>query len=152
MSLKKITKKKLFRNSQKKRSQTGNNMLHALDNAYYGVKRTVTLKGYRYQQKIKKNTTLKMLKEKQIPLYKVPFATVRITLHALKWTFVLLVIYICLTFIVLPMNDGMQPIRNVIIYGFIGYIAFFMAYLGWLSAQNVINIVNVHRAQKKHIE
>ena len=151
MSLKKITKKKLFRNSQKKRSQTGNNMRYALDHTYYGVKRTVKLKRYRYQQKIKKNTTLKMLKEKQIPLYKVPLATVRITLYALKWTFVLLLMYICLTFIVLPMNDGMQPIRNVIIYGFIGFIAFFMAYLGWLSAQNVINIVDIHR-EKKHIE
>jgi hypothetical protein len=152
MLWKKITKNKLFRNSQKKRSRTGENMLYALDHACNGVKRTVALKRYRYHQKIEKNTTLKMLKEKRIPLYTVPFATARMTLHALKWTFVLLVMYIFLAFIVLPMNDEMQPIRSVIIYGFIGFITFFMAYFGWLSARNVIDFVNVHRAQKNHIE
>ncbi len=152
MSWKKITKNKLYKNSQKKRNRTGEKMLHALDHPCHDAKRTVALKRYQYHQKIIKNTTLKMLREKRIPLYKIPFATVRITLHALKWTFVLLVMYICLAFIVLPMNDGMQPIRSIIIYGFIGFITFFMAYLGWLSARNVIDIVVVHRAQKNHIE
>jgi hypothetical protein len=97
---------------------------------------------FQERHKGRKSKTLKNLKSKKIPLCEVPLATVKITLHALKWIALIIVLYLTIGFIIMLIQDGMRSIWGVVIYGIMGFVTFFMGYIFWMLAYDVIKIVN----------
>jgi uncharacterized membrane protein len=104
------------------------------------------------RRKLQKSIALKMLRGKRIPLYQVPLATVKVTLHAIKWISILVLLYLTLGFIVLLVQDGMQSVRDIIIYGIMGFVTFFMGYAGWWFARDIIQVVKERKAHNEDLE
>jgi TRAP-type C4-dicarboxylate transport system permease small subunit len=46
-------------------------------------------------------------------------------------------------------QEGTEPLKNIIIYSIMGFFTFFMGYLGWILAQDVLDIVS---GKKNHNE
>ncbi|MFH1101783.1 MAG: hypothetical protein V1726_07090 [Methanobacteriota archaeon] len=107
---------------------------------------------YHGRRKARNSITFKMLRNKKIPLYQVPLATVKVTLHALKWIFLLVLLYLAIGVIILLVQDGMRSLRDIIVYGVMGFVTFFMGYFGWYFARDVIQVVSRRKVHNEDPE
>ena len=64
-----------------------------------------------------------------IDIDEIPFATMKVTIHALRWIFLLF------------FQGGNESITNIVVYSVTGFFTFFMGYFGWMFAQNIMEIV-----------
>lgn len=63
------------------------------------------------------------------------------TMNALRWILLLILVYLAIGTVVIMVQDGTEPLKNIIIYSIMGFFTFFMGYLGWILAQDVLDIV-----------
>jgi hypothetical protein len=95
-----------------------------------------------------KKVLLKKRRNRKIDFEEIPFTTIRITIHALRWIFFLIFIYIGISIVVLLIQGGNESIKNIIVYSVTGFFTFFMGYFGWMFARSVMEIVSGKKPKK----
>ncbi|UCF12702.1 MAG: hypothetical protein JSW06_00190 [Thermoplasmatales archaeon] len=91
---------------------------------------------------IQKHIKLKNHKNKKIDFEEIPFTTIRVTMHALRWIFFLIFIYIAVSIVLLLVQGGNDSITNIVVYSVTGFFTFFMGYFGWMFARSVMEMVS----------
>ena len=87
-------------------------------------------------------------KRGMIDIDEIPFATMKVTIHALRWIFLLIFIYISVSIILLFFQGGSSEITNIVVYSVTGFFTFFMGYFGWMFAQSIMEIVTGEKLPK----
>jgi len=81
-----------------------------------------------------------------------PLISIRFTMNALRWIFLLIFIYLAAGIILVMIQDGLSPMKNVVIYSVIGFSTFFMGYLGLVFAKDILRLVNSQRHPQDEID
>lgn len=79
--------------------------------------------------------------DKKINLDELPSKTVKITIHALRWVFLLIFLFITVGIFVLFITGGQNYIQVILGYSITGFFTFFMGYFGWILAQGIIEMI-----------
>ena len=79
--------------------------------------------------------------DKKIPLEEIPYKTMRVTIYALRWVFLLIFLFIIIGIFALFLTGGEKNFQMIITYGITGFFTFFMGYFGWILAQGIIEIM-----------
>jgi len=100
----------------------------------------------------KKGTPLtdRIIKKQRFPLYQLSVAAMRITVRALKWIVLFILLYLTIGLTILLTQNGMGSIRDIVVYGIMGFVTFFMGYCGWMLARDVISVVQGWRMHNKN--
>lgn len=93
--------------------------------------------------KKKKNTqyTFSKFKGKKIPFEDLPVKTMKVTIYALRWIFLLIFLFITVGIFVLFVTGGQDYIQVILGYSITGFFTFFMGYFGWILAQGIIEMI-----------
>jgi len=91
---------------------------------------------------IRRHTKSKKLKDKKIYIEELPFTTMKVTMHALRWVFFLIFIYIAVSIVLLLVQGGNESLTNIVVYSVTGFFTFFMGYFGWMFARSVMKMVS----------
>jgi len=166
MSIKKISNKKLSRNFKTRKAP-----LRVLPLASFHTRHR--LKTLRQKQKIQEgkvkqfsapavqcavekvahatgNNVKKSAGKK--PLTIKPFLSFHGTMSALRWILLLIFFYLAAGTIVVMIQDGTEPLKNIVVYSIIGFFTFFMGYLGWILARDFLGIVSGKRHTSNEAE
>ena len=81
-----------------------------------------------------------------------PFINLHLTMNALQWIFLLIVIYLAAGTAIVMIQDGTESLKNIVIYSIIGFFTFFMGYIGWILARDVFEIVSGKKNAKHEAE
>jgi hypothetical protein len=79
--------------------------------------------------------------DKKIQFNEIPLKTVRVTIYALRWIFLLIFLFISIGIFVLFITGGQNYIQIILGYSITGFFTFFMGYFGWILAQGIIEIL-----------
>ena len=88
--------------------------------------------------------------DKKIPLEDLPLKTMRVTIHALRWVFLLIFLFITVGIFVLFLTGGDNYIQLILGYSIAGFFTFFMGYFGWLLAQGTIEMITGKKDKSDH--
>ncbi|UCD13885.1 MAG: hypothetical protein JSW60_00260 [Thermoplasmatales archaeon] len=91
---------------------------------------------------IRKHVRSKKPNNKKIDFEEIPFTTIRVTIHALRWIFLLIFIYIAVSIFLLLVQGGNESLTNIVVYSVTGFFTFFMGYFGWMFARSVMKMVS----------
>ena len=92
----------------------------------------------------KKNSSqnnLSKFMDKRIPFEDLPMKTMKMTIHALRWIFLLIFLFITIGIFVLFVTGGQNYIKIILGYSIAGFFTFFMGYFGWILAQGIIEMI-----------
>jgi hypothetical protein len=109
------------------------------------------------QRKIRKTVLSKNIgkthrnNKRKIDLEEIPFATMRVTIHALRWIFLLIFIYITVSIVLLIIQGGNEFITSIVVYSVTGFFTFFMGYFGWMFAQSIIELIGGKHLKKENL-
>jgi len=81
------------------------------------------------------------LRDKKIAFEELPLKTMEVTLHALRWIFLLVFMFIAIGIMVLFITGGQTYVQAILGYSITGFFTFFMGYFGWILAQQIIEMV-----------
>lgn len=107
------------------------------------------------RKKIRKNALSKNIRKtnrannKKIDLEEIPFATIRVTMHALRWIFLAIFIYITVSIVLLLIQGGNESLTNIVVYSVTGFFTFFMGYFGWMFARSIVEIIRGKELKKE---
>jgi len=87
---------------------------------------------------------------KKIPFEDVPLKTIRVTIHALRWMFLLVFLLIAVGILLLFLIGEGNFLQIIIGYTIIGFFTFFMGYFGWMLAQGMIGIMTGKKVKAEH--
>lgn len=79
--------------------------------------------------------------DRKIPFEDLPLKTMKVTIHALRWVFLLIFLFITVGIFVLFLTGGDNYVQIIIGYSIAGFFTFFMGYFGWLLAQGIIEMI-----------
>ena len=79
---------------------------------------------------------------KKLPITVKPLMRVHVTMTALRWLLVIIFIYLAAGTMVVMIQDGTEPLKNIVIYSIMGFFTFFMGYLGWILARDVLMMIS----------
>jgi hypothetical protein len=88
--------------------------------------------------------------DKKIPLQDLPLKTIKVTIHALRWVFLLIFLFITVGIFVLFLTGGDNYFQIIIGYSIAGFFTFFMGYFGWLLAQGIIEMITGKHHKTDH--
>ena len=71
----------------------------------------------------------------------IPLKTMKVTIHALRWVFLLIFIFIILGILALFLTGGSDYMQIILGYSIAGFFTFFMGYFGWILAQSMIEMI-----------
>jgi len=97
---------------------------------------------------LRKKKNKKLAFNKKISIDDIPFATMRITLHALRWIFLLIFMYIIISIIILIIQGGNESVTNIVVYSITGFFTFFMGYFGWMFARSIVEFISGKEPKK----
>lgn len=100
----------------------------------------------------KKNSSqnnLSKLIDKRIPFEDLPMKTMKMTIHALRWIFLLIFLFITIGIFVLFVTGGQDYIQIILGYSIAGFFTFFMGYFGWILAQGIIEMITGNEDQEE---
>ncbi len=86
-------------------------------------------------------STFKKLLDKKIPLEEIPFKTMKVTIYALRWIFLLIFLFIITGIFILFITGGKNYLQAILGYSITGFFTFFMGYFGWILAQGIIEMI-----------
>lgn len=72
--------------------------------------------------------------------------------NTLRWIVLLIFFYICSGIVVVMIQDGTEPLKNIVIYSIIGFFTFFMGYIGWILARDVLEFVSRNKKTLNEID
>jgi len=87
---------------------------------------------------------------KKIPMDDLPFRTMKVTLHALRWIFMLIFLFITVGIFVLFLTGGENYIQIILGYSIAGFFTFFMGYFGWVLAQSILEMMAGKEDRRDH--
>ncbi len=96
--------------------------------------------------------TRRGLRDKKISIDDLPLTTIKVTVHALRWVFLLIFIYITVSIVILVFQGGNESIANIsqiLVYSVSGFFTFFMGYYGWMFARSVMQIVSGKKIEEE---
>lgn len=102
--------------------------------------------------RIRKNyrkMSLSRFKYKKIPFEELPFKTIKVTIHALKWIFLLIFLFITIGIFVLFLTGGENYIQIILGYSIAGFFTFFMGYFGWMLAVSIMELISGKQYQNE---
>jgi drug/metabolite transporter (DMT)-like permease len=70
-----------------------------------------------------------------------PLKTMKVTVYALRWIFLLIFLYIISTILILTIQGGTESVVNIVTWSVTGFFTFFMGYFGWILAQGMIEMI-----------
>lgn len=79
---------------------------------------------------------------KKIPFQDLPTKTMKVTIHALRWVFLLIFLFITIGIFMLFLTGGDNYITIIVGYSIAGFFTFFMGYFGWILAQGIIEMIS----------
>lgn len=88
--------------------------------------------------------------DKKIPMEDLPLRTMKVTLHALRWIFMLIFLFITVGIFVLFLTGGENYIQIILGYSIAGFFTFFMGYFGWVLAQSILEMMAGKEDRKDH--
>ena len=109
------------------------------------------------QKKVRKTVLSKNIRKpnryngRKIDLEQIPFATMRVTIHAMRWIFLLIFIYITVSIVLLIVQGGNEFITSIVVYSVTGFFTFFMGYFGWMFAQSIIELISGKHLKKENL-
>ena len=92
------------------------------------------------RRKNNQNNISKLI-DKKIPFEDISLKTMKVTIHALKWVFLLIFLFITVGIFVLFLTGGENYIQIILGYSIAGFFTFFMGYFGWILAQGTIEMI-----------
>jgi hypothetical protein len=98
----------------------------------------------------KNQRNLSRLTDKKISLEDIPMKTMKVTIHALRWVFFMIFIFITFGIIALFLTGAENHVQNILGYSITGFFTFFMGYFGWILAQGVIEIITGKDIKSEH--
>ena len=84
---------------------------------------------------------LSRFKNKKLPIEDLPLKTMKVTLYALRWIFMLIFLFITIGIFVLFLTGGENYIQIILGYSITGFFTFFMGYFGWVLAQSILEMI-----------
>jgi len=93
---------------------------------------------------------LSNLINKKIPFEDLPSKTVKVTIHALRWVFLLIFLFITVGIFMLFLTGGDSYIQVIVGYSIAGFFTFFMGYFGWILAQGTIEMITGKEEGERH--
>jgi len=94
------------------------------------------------RRKLSQRNLSKFMDNKKISLSDIPTKTMRVTIHALRWVFLLIFIFMTIGIFALFLSGGENHLQNILGYSITGFFTFFMGYFGWILAQGVIEVLS----------
>ena len=94
------------------------------------------------RRKLSQRNLSKFMDNKKISLSDIPTKTMRVTIHALRWVFLLIFIFMTIGIFALFLTGGENHVQNILGYSITGFFTFFMGYFGWILAQGVIEVLS----------
>jgi hypothetical protein len=79
--------------------------------------------------------------DKKIAFEELPLKTMEVTIHALRWIFLLVLMFISIGIVVLFITGGQTYVQAILGYSITGFFTFFMGYFGWILAQQILEMV-----------
>jgi len=67
-----------------------------------------------------------------------PHVTIKVTLYALRWIFLLILIYVIISIIMLIYYERYGFLAQIVSMSVGGFFAFFTGYFGWMFAQSIM--------------
>ena len=91
----------------------------------------------------KKNSAnnFQRLMNKGLSLEEIPFKTMRVTIYALRWIFLLIFLFITVGIFALLVTGGEENVQNILTYSITGFFTFFMGFFGWMFAQSIMELI-----------
>ena len=91
----------------------------------------------------KKNSAKNLSKhmDRRISLEEIPFKTMKVTIYALRWIFLLIFLFIIVGIFALLMTGGEENVQNIVTYSITGFFTFFMGFFGWMFAQSIMEFI-----------
>ena len=91
--------------------------------------------------KFGQNNSSRLLARK-LSLEDIPQKTMKVTVFALRWVFLLIFLFITVGICILLLTGGGDNIQMILSYSIAGFFTFFMGYFGWILAQGVIETIS----------
>lgn len=85
--------------------------------------------------------SLSQLFNQNISLEDIPLKTMRMTIYALRWIFLLIFLFIIVGIVLLFVTGGQSYLQAIVGYSITGFFTFFMGYFGWILAQGIIEMI-----------
>ena len=79
--------------------------------------------------------------DRRIPFEDLPLKTMKVTIRALRWVFLLICVCITVGIFVLFLTGWDNYFQIITGYSIAGFFTFFMGYFGWLLAQGIIEMI-----------
>lgn len=92
------------------------------------------------RKKISQNNFSKFI-DKRISFEELPLKTIKVTIHALRWIFLLIFLFITIGIFVLFLTGGENYVQLIIGLSITGFFTFFMGYFGWMFAQSIMELI-----------
>jgi hypothetical protein len=86
--------------------------------------------------------------DRKIPLEEIPFKTMKVTIYALRWIFLLIFLFIIVGIAILFITGGQNYLQVILGYSIAGFFTFFMGYFGWILAQGIIEMITGKEAKE----
>lgn len=86
-------------------------------------------------------TSLSQMFNQNISLQEIPFKTMKVTIYALRWIFLLIFLFIIVGIVLLFVTGGQSYLQACVGYSITGFFTFFMGYFGWILAQGIIEMI-----------
>lgn len=102
------------------------------------------------RKKFGQNNFSKKFTDKKISFEELPLKTVKVTIHALRWVFMLIFLFITIGIFVLFLTGGDNYIQIILGYSIAGFFTFFMGYFGWILAQGIIEMITGKSEKAEH--
>lgn len=100
-------------------------------------------------KRINKNRNFPNFANKKISLEDIPLKTMKVTIYALRWIFLLIFLFITIGIFVLFVTGGQNYMQIILGYSIAGFFTFFMGYFGWILAQGIIEMVTGKEAKEE---
>jgi hypothetical protein len=88
--------------------------------------------------------------DRKIQFQDLPSKTMRVTIHALRWVFLLIFLFIIVGIFILFLTGGDSYFQIILGYSIAGFFTFFMGYFGWLLAQGIIEMITGKGEKEQH--
>ena len=70
-----------------------------------------------------------------------PLKTMKVTVYALRWIFLLIFLYMTASIAILTIQGGTGLVVDIVGWSITGFFTFFMGYFGWILAQGLIEMI-----------
>ena len=92
------------------------------------------------KKKVQKDLS-KLFNSRRIPFEEIPLKTMKVTIYALRWIFLLVFLFISVGIFALFLTGGENYVQAILGYSITGFFTFFMGYFGWILAQNIVEMM-----------